>query len=74
MASMNCGFSLANRSLLCASPVSRVVPSAMTILADTIILSLLACVPQFMPEALFITMPPTIALFIDAGSGANFMP
>ena len=41
---------------------------------DSSILSLLACVPQFMPEALFITIPPTMALFMEAGSGANLRP
>ena len=34
----------------------------------------LACVPQFMPEALFMTIPPTMALFTEAGSGANLRP
>ena len=59
---------------LIGSPVSSIVPSARIIRADTMTLSLLAWVPQFMPEALFITIPPTMALFTLAGSGANFRP
>ena len=50
------------------------VPSARTILAEISSLSLLAWVPQFMPEALFMTMPPTIADLTEAGSGANLRP
>ena len=36
--------------------------------------SLLACTPQFMPEALFTTMPPTMAEPMEAGSGGNTRP
>ena len=63
-----------NEARLTGSPVSSTVPSARTMRAESNILSLLACVPQFMPEALFITMPPTMALLTDAGSGANLRP
>jgi hypothetical protein len=31
-------------------------------------------VPQFMPDALFMTMPPTMALLTEAGSGENLRP
>lgn len=59
---------------LTGQPVSNTVPSANTMRTDRSTLSLLACVPQFIPEALFMTMPPTIALFTEAGSGANLRP
>ena len=59
---------------LASSPVSSSVPSASTSRAESSIRSLLACVPQFMPEALFITMPPAIALRIEAGSGGKRYP
>ena len=59
---------------LSGSPVFNRVPSASTIFAESNSLSLLACVPQFIPDALFMTIPPTIADFTDAGSGANLRP
>ena len=71
---MNSGCESLNASLLDWSAVSRTVPSAKMIRPDTSILSLFAQVPQLIPEALFMTIPPTIALFIDAGSGPNFLP
>ena len=63
-----------NESRLFGSSVSSTVPSAKTIRPEISILSLFAHVPQLIPEALFITIPPTIALLIDAGSGPNFLP
>ena len=36
--------------------------------------SLFACTPQFMPDALLQTIPPTIALPIEAGSGGKTRP
>ena len=59
---------------LASSPVSSSVPSASTSRAESSIRSLLAWVPQFIPEALFITMPPTMALRIEAGSGGKRYP
>ena len=57
-----------------SSSVSRTVPSAKTIRAPTISMSELAWVPQLIPEALFITIPPTMQLPMDAGSGPNLRP
>ena len=54
--------------------MSSSVPSASTMRAESSMRSLLACVPQFMPEALFITMPPTMALATEAGSGEKRRP
>ena len=61
-------------SRLSSEPVSRMVPSVRMIRAETIMRSLLACTPQFMPDALLITIPPTIAEPIEAGSGGNTRP
>ena len=63
-----------NAARLTLSPVSSSVPSGRMIRAERRTLSLLAWVPQFMPEALFMTIPPTMALLTEAGSGANFRP
>ena len=63
-----------NAARLPASPVSSTVPSAMTMRIDFNTLSLLACVPQLMPEALLMTIPPTMAEFFEAGSGENTLP
>ena len=63
-----------NSALLASSPVSTIVPSGRMIRALIIIRSLLACTPQFMPEALLQTMPPTIALPMEAGSGGKTRP
>ena len=65
---------LRKASLLSASPVSRIVPSGSMMRADTSCRSLLACVPQFIPDALFTTIPPTIAAFLEAGSGVKMRP
>ena len=54
--------------------MSRIVPSASIILAEIIVLSEFAWVPQLIPEALFITIPPTMHEPIDAGSGPNLRP
>ena len=70
----NCGCEARNASRLASSPVSSTVPSVSTMRILSSIRSLLACVPQFIPEALFMTMPPTIADFFDAGSGENILP
>ena len=74
IARMNPGWLDLNDSFELSSPVSRTVPSGRTILAETIILSELACMPQLIPEALFMTIPPTMQEPIDAGSGPNFLP
>ena len=71
---MKSGLAFMNSLRLVSSPVSSTVPSASIILAEFSILSLLACVPQFMPDALFITMPPTMALFTEAGSAPSLRP
>ena len=71
---INSGCDLRNSSLLFSSPVSTIVPSVRMIRALTIMRSLLACTPQFMPDALLHTMPPTIALPMLAGSGGNTRP
>ncbi|OQC55705.1 MAG: hypothetical protein BWX52_01988 [Bacteroidetes bacterium ADurb.Bin013] len=55
-------------------PVSSIVPSARTRRMERTILSLLAWVPQFIPEALLAMMPPTMADEREAGSGENFLP
>ena len=68
------GWDFLNASLLDWSAVSRIVPSAKTRRAEISSRSLFAHVPQLIPEALFIMMPPTIQLFMDAGSGPNFLP
>ena len=71
---MNSGCVASKEARLTGSLVSNIVPSAKTMRAESMTLSLLACVPQFMPDALFMTIPPTIALLTDAGSGANLRP
>ena len=74
MLRMKSGLVFRNALRLASSPVSSTVPSARIILTEFIILSLLAWVPQFIPDALFITMPPTMALFTEAGSGPSLRP
>ena len=71
---INSGCDWRKASLLFSSPVSTTVPSVSTSRALTIMRSLLACTPQFMPEALLQTIPPTIALPMEAGSGGNTRP
>ena len=71
---MKSGWLALKASLEVSSPVSSTVPSAKTIRTLSSSLSLLAWVPQLIPEALFITIPPTIQLPIEAGSGPNFRP
>ena len=68
---MKSGWDAANAPRDSASPVSSTVPSANTSLAERIVRSAFACVPQLMPEALLSVMPPTIALLTEAGSGRN---
>ena len=67
-----CTFRKASRESLEA--VSRTVPSARIRRALTSILSELAWVPQLMPEALLATIPPTMQLPIEAGSGPKCRP
>ena len=70
----NSGWVRSNSSRLPTSSVSSTVPSARMIRAEMSMRSLLAWTPQFMPEALLTTIPPTIADPIDAGSGGNTRP
>ena len=71
---MKSGWPALKASLEASSPVSSTDPSANTIRTLSSSLSLLAWVPQLIPEALFITIPPTIQLPIEAGSGPNLRP
>ena len=71
---MKSGWLALKASLEALSPVSSTDPSANTIRTLSSSLSLLAWVPQLMPEALFITIPPTMQLPIEAGSGPNLRP
>ena len=68
---MNSGCDCLKASRLASSPVSSTVPSARTMRIDCIMRSLLAWVPQLIPLALLMTMPPTIAEFLLAGSGVK---
>ncbi len=71
---MKSGWDARKAFLEASSPVSSTVPSANTIRTLSSSLSLLAWVPQLIPEALFITIPPTMQLPMEAGSGPNFLP
>ena len=71
---MKSGWLALKAFLEASSPVSSTVPSISTIRTLSSSLSLLACVPQLIPEALFITIPPTMQLPTEAGSGPNFRP
>jgi hypothetical protein len=64
------------RSLPSASgaPVSITVPEGSTTVRDSSVRYALSTVPQFMPEELLATTPPTVQADSLAGSGPNLRP